>query len=383
MRTTIASPWWTMIQRQPRPLDVVNVSARRSFAAWNPKWKQKKPRIKNKRKSTDQIYAEKLKKEALRRERNLQKKANANAAFVSSGSEQPKDFVPPALLLPTGSPHAYISKLAAQKAKLDPRDLFPPGPEQQRRPPLFRNTTFVYDGVETFDGNNDGGRRYDQPVAQVAFLGRSNVGKSSLVNALMRRDLARCSKQPGRTQQVHRFALVSPESLIGNNNKSNSQSNESPLGMFLDLPGYGYAVAPDDVLEDWQSRTQQVLKRERREGHLRRLFLLLDARHGVTSVDHTVLDWLEHVGEIPHTVVFTKADAVSKPQLIKGINQACMWYQKQLFVASEDEENSDDNDSECWISPVVHATSTKGAGQGLTELLSTIEVEFLVDDGSS
>ena len=361
------------------------------YFAWQKKWKQKAPRRKDKRKSADQIYMEKLKEDARRREKKHQKKMAKSYALpfndMSSSSEselgavdptRSSAIVPPALLLPTGSPHVYISKFTAQTSDIDPRDLFPPH-EMEKRPALFHSNTFVYDGVETFQTNNplapasktpSGRCRYDN-APQVAFLGRSNVGKSSLVNALMRKDLARCSKQPGRTQQVHRFALITPDN---NSNNSNSKRKETCWGIFLDLPGYGYAVAPDDVLEDWQSKTQQVLQREyHQNGNLRRIYLLIDARQGVTAVDQTVLHWLQETGQIPHTLVWTKSDAVSKPQLIKGLNQAFMLYQQQLFVAEEEGQS-------CFMNPIIYTTSTKAGGQGLVELLSAIEAEFLVED---
>lgn len=351
---------------------------------------------------------EQLKEEAVRREQKRQKKvakrraknlvprafvdedddestalSSSSSTATTTLSETRDNFVPPALLLPTGSPHTYVSKLAAQTSDINPRDLFPPS-EMQKLPNLFRHHTFTYDGVERLSGtgggtdanNNTSTAKVSRTeVPQVAFLGRSNVGKSSLVNALMRRELARCSKQPGRTQQVHRFALVS-----GNNNSNSKQQQEETTttwGVFLDLPGYGYAVAPDDVLDEWQRRTQQVLRREFRHGHLRRIFLLIDARTGVTELDQTVLQWLDDLtggGGIPHTLVWTKTDAVSKPKLIRGLNQAFMWYQHQLFRAEEDQGVV------CGMSPVIHTTSTKGAGQGLVELLSAIEAEFLVED---
>ena len=346
---------------------------------------------------------EQLKEEAVRREQKRQKKVakrrakdrvpralvdeddDESSSSASSPnttlSETRDNFVPPALLLPTGSPHTYVSKLAAQTSDINPRDLFPPS-EMQKLPNLFRHHTFVYDGVERLSGtggtdannNTTTDKASRTEVPQVAFLGRSNVGKSSLVNALMRRELARCSKQPGRTQQVHRFALVSSNK---NSNKNKQQQESTTWGMFLDLPGYGYAVAPDDVLDEWQRRTQQVLRREFRHGHLRRIFLLIDARTGVTELDQTVLQWLDDLtggGGIPHTLVWTKTDAVSKHKLIRGINEAFMWYQHQLFRAEEDQGVV------CGMSPVIHTTSTKGAGQGLVELLSAIEAEFLVED---
>ena len=296
-----------------------------------------------------------------------QQQQQHDTEVMDADASSQKYFVPPALLLPTASPHVYVSKFTAQTEDINPLDLFPPH-EVEQRPPLFRNNSFVYDGVETFDGNKPSSVQYSgAAVPKVAFLGRSNVGKSSLVNALMLQDLARCSKQPGRTQQVHRFALVAA------NEKSNT--SEVPWGMFLDLPGYGFAVAPDDVLEDWQIKSQKVLRREYREGNLRRIFLLIDARQGVTPIDQTVLQWLQDVAGIPHTLVWTKSDAVSKPQLIKGLNFGFMWYQQQVSHVQDDEEP-------CWMSPVIHVTSTKTgtSGQGLIELLSAIEAEFLVED---
>lgn len=373
----------------------------RTFA-WNAKWKQKPPRRKDKRRTPDQIYMEKLKEQAIRREKKRQKKAAQNRAKQGvltldpndSGTEADlspdddeaateaaaattttpnKKFVPPALLLPTGSPYVYVSKLAAQESDIDPRDLFPPA-EMENIPLFFRQNTFVYDGVERLNDNNNN-KTNNRPgnIAQVAFLGRSNVGKSSLVNALMRRDLARCSKHPGRTQQVHRFALVSSG---GGARSDNSKQPEIPAGMFLDLPGYGYAVAPDAALDDWQRRTQLILKREFRQGTLRRIFLLIDARTGVTEIDQNVLTWLDETGGgIPHTLVWTKSDAVAKHKLIKEINQSYMWYQQRNFLHEQEEGPL------CSMSPVVHTTSAKGAGQGLIELLSAIEAEFLAADG--
>lgn len=371
--TTVGHSFTRQVLRTAPPLG-------RGFA-WNAKWKQKAPRKhKNKRKSADQLAMEKLKQDARRREQKaLKRRASKHQNPVpgspgeGSSSSSEGNFVPPALLLRTGSPHVYLSKFTAQTQDVDPLDLFPPH-EVERRPALFRQNTFVYDGVELFRNDTDSppSRRGDAP--QVAFLGRSNVGKSSLVNALMRRELARCSKQPGRTQQVHRFALVSSSSSSGNAN----DGEPSCGGVFLDLPGYGFAVAPDDILEDWQTKTQRVLQREYREGHLRRVFVLIDARQGVTAIDQTVLQWLQGIGRIPYTLVWTKADAVAKPQLIRGLNLGFMWYQQQVFQSQEQEQEEDG--SPCFMSPVIHTTSTRGTGEGLMELLSAIEAEFLVED---
>jgi GTP-binding protein len=380
-----------LVGRVAQARSVAAAGQSRGLAAWHPKWKQKAPRKKDKKKSDDQVYMEKLRDQALYRDSKAQQKrakrqgqgaavviaGDALSASLSASSSTPEQpFIPPALLLPTGSPHVFISKSAAQEANLDPRALFGEADYSAApRPPLFRTKTFVYAGVERLDDTASAAVQYREAhVPKVAFLGRSNVGKSSLVNALMRRDLARCSKQPGRTQQAHRFALVDHKKASSSDSHNNAAMGTC-AGIFLDLPGYGYAVAPDDVLADWQRRTQQVLRQTHREGNLRRVYWLVDARLGLTAVDHSVGTWLQETAQLPHTLVWTKVDSVAKPQLIKGINDACMWYQKQVFVAEQAGEP-------CWLSPVIHATSTKGnGGQGLNEVLAAIETEFLVEDG--
>lgn len=309
---------------------------------------------------------EKIKEDATKREKKQRKRGlkEPTEAEYDAMVKARDNAVPPVMLLPTASPYAFLSKSIATQTEIDPNAIFPPQ-QTKDRPALFRQNMFVYKGVESFQkGSESKASQYSEvTVPQVAFLGRSNVGKSSLVNALMRQDLARCSKQPGRTQQVHRFALVAPD-----DNKA-----KQPFGLFLDLPGYGFAVAPDDVLDNWQAETQRVLLRESKEGNLKRIFLLIDARQGVTKIDYTVLDWLQEKGRIPHTLVWTKSDAVSQPELIKGLNQAFLWHHHRVFRSMEDGDT-------CWMGPIIHTTSTKGSGMGLMELLAAIEVEFLVDD---
>jgi len=124
--------------------------------------------------------------------------------------------------------------------------------------------------------------------AEVAFVGRSNVGKSSLINALAnRKQLARVSNTPGRTQLINMFALPSGGTLV-------------------DLPGYGYAAVPGRVKQGWQKMIEgYLLDRE----ELVNVFVLVDGEIGPTKLDVQMLEWLRANG-IPHTVVATKHDKV-------------------------------------------------------------------------
>jgi GTP-binding protein len=127
----------------------------------------------------------------------------------------------------------------------------------------------------------------DSP-AEVAFVGRSNVGKSSLINALAnQRQLARVSNTPGRTQLINLFSLPNGATLV-------------------DLPGYGYAAVPGRIKQGWQKMIEgYLLHRE----SLVNVFVLVDGEIGPTKLDVQMLDWLRANG-IPHTVVATKHDKV-------------------------------------------------------------------------
>jgi GTP-binding protein len=129
--------------------------------------------------------------------------------------------------------------------------------------------------------------------AEVAFAGRSNVGKSSLVNALTgRRALARTSAQPGHTKQLNFFDLGGRLALV-------------------DMPGYGYAQAARAVKEDWQGLMFDYL---RGRPTLRRVMLLMDARIEVKDADRAVMDLLDRAA-VTYQVVLTKADSVKPPAL--------------------------------------------------------------------
>ena len=130
--------------------------------------------------------------------------------------------------------------------------------------------------------------------AEVAFVGRSNVGKSSLINALAnQKQLARVSNTPGRTQLINVFEVVGGGGAGGG-------------GTLVDLPGYGYAKVPGHVRKDWGPMIEGYLLE--REG-LETVFVLVDGLIGPTPLDVQMLDWLAD-NEVPHTIVATKMDKV-------------------------------------------------------------------------
>jgi GTP-binding protein len=124
---------------------------------------------------------------------------------------------------------------------------------------------------------------------EVCFAGRSNVGKSSLINALTgRKTLARASNTPGRTQEINYFALGTDRYMV-------------------DLPGYGYAEAPVAVVAKWQALLRQYLSGR---ASLRRAFVLIDSRHGVLAADEEIMDLLDRCA-LTFQVVLTKADKIN------------------------------------------------------------------------
>lgn len=135
---------------------------------------------------------------------------------------------------------------------------------------------------------------------EIALAGRSNVGKSSLVNALTgRKALARTSVTPGRTQELI-FFRASPELTL------------------VDMPGYGFAKAPKEKVEAW-TRTIRAYLRGR--VNLARVFVLIDARHGIKPVDEEILDLLDKAA-VSYAIVLTKADQVKPsalPEVIAGV----------------------------------------------------------------
>ncbi len=129
---------------------------------------------------------------------------------------------------------------------------------------------------------------------EIAFAGRSNVGKSSLINALVgHKALARTSNTPGRTQQINFFDL-------------------GDRLMIADLPGYGYARAPKAQVRDWSKLVQSYLIGR---ANLRRILVLVDARHGLKDNDRSVMMVLDQAAQ-PYQVVLTKADKIKQQPLL-------------------------------------------------------------------
>lgn len=132
---------------------------------------------------------------------------------------------------------------------------------------------------------------------EVAFAGKSNVGKSSLINALMnRKSLARTSAQPGKTQTINFY-------------------NINDALYFVDLPGYGYANANETVKAQWGKMIENYLYRS---GQLKEIFLLIDIRHEPGANDKNMYRWILHYGYQP-VIIATKLDKISKNQVPKQL----------------------------------------------------------------
>ena len=135
----------------------------------------------------------------------------------------------------------------------------------------------------------------DPTVPEIAFAGRSNVGKSSLLNALTNRNsLARTSNTPGRTQELNFFDVGKPLRI-----------------RLVDMPGYGFAEAPKDMVKRWRFLINDYL---RGRAVLKRALVLVDARHGLKPVDHEVMDMLD-AAAVSYHLVLTKADKVKRTDL--------------------------------------------------------------------
>jgi GTP-binding protein len=139
----------------------------------------------------------------------------------------------------------------------------------------------------------------DPTVPEIAFAGRSNVGKSSLLNALTNRNgLARTSNTPGRTQELNFFDVGGSE-------------EEPPAIRLVDMPGYGFAKAPKDIVKKWRFLVNDYL---RGRVVLKRALVLIDSRHGVKEVDQEVMEMLDKAAVTYH-LVLTKADKIKASEL--------------------------------------------------------------------
>lgn len=141
----------------------------------------------------------------------------------------------------------------------------------------------------------------DPEVPEVAFAGRSNVGKSSLLNGLTNRNgLARTSNTPGRTQELNYFDVGAP-----------------PVMRLVDMPGYGFAKAPKDMVRKWRYLVNDYLRGRQ---VLKRALVLIDSRHGIKDVDRDIMKMLDDAA-VSYHLVLTKADKIKATELTAVLEQ--------------------------------------------------------------
>lgn len=174
----------------------------------------------------------------------------------------------------------------------------------------------------------------DPGPPEIAFAGRSNVGKSSLLNALTgRKSIARTSVTPGRTQELNFFEVGSPTTL-----------------RLVDMPGYGFAKAPLKVVDAWKRLVRDYL---RGRVELKRTLVLIDSRHGVKDVDRDMMKMLDEAA-VGYRLVLTKADKIKASEL------------EAVLAATQAEARKHPA-----AFPVVHVTSSE-KGMGIEELRAAV-----------
>ncbi|MEO0030367.1 MAG: hypothetical protein RIS94_125 [Pseudomonadota bacterium] len=174
----------------------------------------------------------------------------------------------------------------------------------------------------------------DPGAPEVAFAGRSNVGKSSLINAVTgRRSIARTSVTPGRTQELNWFEVGEPTVL-----------------RLVDMPGYGFAKAPPKVVENWRRLVRDFL---RGRVVLKRTLLLIDSRHGIKPVDDEMMQMLDEAA-VGYRLVLTKADKIKASELADVVAQTEAAARKRTAAY-----------------PKVHVTSSE-KGMGIAELRAAV-----------
>lgn len=178
---------------------------------------------------------------------------------------------------------------------------------------------------------------------EIAFAGRSNVGKSSLINGLVgQKGLARTSNTPGRTQELNYFV---PDGYSGD-------AADLPPMALVDMPGYGYAQAPKEHVDAW---TKLVFDYLRGRSTLKRVYVLIDSRHGIKKNDDEVLDLLDKAA-VSYQIVLTKTDKIKEPAVPKLIAETLEKIRKRPAAFPE----------------VLSTSSEKGLG--IEELRDAIKV---------
>lgn len=174
----------------------------------------------------------------------------------------------------------------------------------------------------------------DPTVPEIAFAGRSNVGKSSLLNALTgRKAIARTSVTPGRTQELNFFEVGEPTQF-----------------RLVDMPGYGFAKAPVKVVEKWKNLVRTYLRGRQ---VLVRNLVLVDSRHGLKDVDREMMKMLDEAA-VGYRIVMTKADKIKASELAKTV--AAVEAEAKKHVAAY---------------PKIHVTSSE-KGMGIGELRAAL-----------
>ncbi|MBV6479413.1 MAG: putative GTP-binding protein EngB [Ignavibacteria bacterium] len=172
-------------------------------------------------------------------------------------------------------------------------------------------------------------------LAEFVFVGRSNVGKSSLINTICnKKKLAKIGSVPGKTRQLNYFLINEKFYLV-------------------DLPGYGYAKVPEQIRAGWRKLVEDYISERQ---NVKLVFVLIDSRHEPTYLDELMVSWLEYY-EIPFSIILTKADKISANKM-----------QKQIYRASKIVNNED-----LCIDYIPFSTIS---GEGKNEVLKLIKEYF-------